>query len=104
MALVRKAFEARGQKDLESAACRKFVKENAYWLDEYAEFCAKRDGNEPEYHKWIQFHLDKQRSNSVQASSEYQKQTILLTIAQYTRKDMIWLNRWQKTTIALWRN
>ena len=65
MALVRKAFESRGQKDLESAACRKFVKENAYWLDEYAEFCAKRDGNEPEYHKWIQFHLDKQLSAQV---------------------------------------
>ena len=65
MALVRKAFTARGQKDLESAACRKFVKENAYWLDEYAEFCAKRDGNEPEYHKWIQFHLDKQLSAQV---------------------------------------
>ena len=65
MALVRKAFTARGQKDLESAACRKFTKENAYWLDEYAEFCAKRDGNEPEYHKWIQFHLDKQLSAQV---------------------------------------
>ena len=65
MALVRKAFTARGQKDLESAACRKFIKENAYWLDEYAEFCAKRDGNEPEYHKWIQFHLDKQLSAQV---------------------------------------
>ena len=65
MALVRKAFTARGQKDLESASCRKFIKENAYWLDEYAEFCAKRDGNEPEYHKWIQFHLDKQLSAQV---------------------------------------
>ena len=65
MALVRKAFTARGQKDLESAACRKFIKENAYWLDEYAEFCAKSDGNEPEYHKWIQFHLDKQLSAQV---------------------------------------
>ena len=65
MALVRKAFTTRGQKDLESAACRKFIKENAYWLDEYAEFCAKRDGNEPEYHKWIQFHLDKQLSAQV---------------------------------------
>ena len=65
MALVRKAFTARGQKDLECAACRKFIKENAYWLDEYAEFCAKRDGNEPEYHKWIQFHLDKQLSAQV---------------------------------------
>ena len=65
MALVRKAFTARGQKDLESAACRKFIKENAYWLDEYAEFCAKRDGNEPEYHKWIHFHLDKQLSAQV---------------------------------------
>ena len=65
MALVRKAFETRGEKDLASAAFRKFCKENAYWLDEYVEFCAKRDSNEPDYHRWIQYHLDKQLSEEV---------------------------------------
>lgn len=65
MALVRKAFLNRGAKDLESKAYVKFYKENAYWLDEYAEFCAQRDANEAEYHCWIQYHLDKQLSEEV---------------------------------------
>ena len=65
MALVRKAFEARGAKDMASAAFKKFCKENAYWLDEYVEFCAHRDKNEPDYHRWIQYHLDKQLSEEV---------------------------------------
>lgn len=60
MALVRKAYKQRGEKDLKSAAFKKFVKENASWLEEYTQFCAKRDSNEPEYHAWIQYHLDKQ--------------------------------------------
>ena len=60
MAYIRQAFEARGQKDLASAACKKFIKENAAWLPEYAEFCARRDKLEPEYYCWMQFHLDKQ--------------------------------------------
>ncbi len=60
MAYIRKAFEARGEKDLASAACKKFVKENKDWLREYAEFCAKRDGLEPEYYCWMQYHLDRQ--------------------------------------------
>lgn len=64
-ALMRRAFEARGKKDLASAAYRKFHKENASWLDEYAEFCARRDGDESGYHCWIQFHLDKQFSEEV---------------------------------------
>jgi 4-alpha-glucanotransferase len=60
MAYIRKAFEARGAKDLASPACRKFIKDNAAWLPEYAEFCARRDKKEPEYYCWMQFHLDKQ--------------------------------------------
>ena len=65
MALVREAFERRGAKDLATPACRRFRKENAEWLDEYAQFCAHRDGNESEYHVWIQFHLDRQLSEVV---------------------------------------
>ena len=64
-ALMHRAFETYGKKDLASAAYRKFHKENASWLDEYAEFCARRDGDESGYHCWIQFHLDKQFSEEV---------------------------------------
>ena len=60
MAWIRKAFEARGAKDMASAAYKKFVKENEAWLPEYAQFCAKRDKKEPEYYCWMQYHLDKQ--------------------------------------------
>ena len=60
MAYIRRAFEARGAKDMASAAYKKFVKENAGWLPEYSEFCARRDKLEPEYYCWVQFHLDKQ--------------------------------------------
>ena len=50
MAWIRKAFLA---------------PENAFWLDEYAAFCARRDGLEPEYYVWMQYHLDKQLSEEV---------------------------------------
>ena len=65
MAWIRKAFLTRGERDLSSAACRKFATENAFWLDEYATFCARRDGLEPEYYVWMQYHLDKQLSEEV---------------------------------------
>ena len=65
MAYIRKAFEARGAKDMASAAYKKFVKENAYWLGEYTEFCARRDKLEPEYYCWMQYHLDKQFGEEV---------------------------------------
>ena len=65
MAWIRKAFLARGARDLAGAACRKFATENAFWLDEYAAFCARRDGLEPEYYVWMQYHLDKQLSEEV---------------------------------------
>lgn len=65
MALIRKAFEMRGAKDLASPAFRKFYKENISWLGEYSEFCARRDSLETEYYAWMQFHLDKQLSEEV---------------------------------------
>ena len=60
MKYIRKAFQSRGEKDMESAAFKKFAKENEFWLEEYALFCAKRDGLEKEYYYWMQYHLDKQ--------------------------------------------
>ena len=65
MKRIRKAFLDHGAADLATAACKKFIKENAAWLPEYAEFCARRDKLEPEYYVWMQYHLDKQFSEEV---------------------------------------
>ena len=62
MRYLRKAFEAVGARDMSSPSYRRFYKANAYWLDEYASFCARRDGLEQEYYAWMQYHLDKQFS------------------------------------------
>ncbi len=63
--LLRKVWERRGAKDIASAAFRDFSSRNAYWLDEYADFCAQRDGFVPEYYRWVQYHLDLQLSEEV---------------------------------------
>ncbi len=60
MAYIRKAFLEHGQKDMQTASYKSFVKENADWLNEYAQFCAKRDTLEVEYYCWMQWQLDKQ--------------------------------------------
>ncbi|MCQ2182774.1 MAG: 4-alpha-glucanotransferase [Bacteroidales bacterium] len=65
MTFVRNAFEANGQKELASAACRKFIKENEYWLKEYSEFCARRDSLDPGFYCWTQWHLERQFSEEV---------------------------------------
>ena len=65
MKRIRKAFEDHGAADLATAACKRFVKDNAAWLPEYAEFCARRDSLEPEYYIWMQYHLDRQFSEEV---------------------------------------
>ena len=65
MAYIRQAFKDCGAKDMATAAYKKFVKENAGWLPEYSEFCARRDKLEPEYYCWMQFHLDKQFGEEV---------------------------------------
>ncbi len=66
MALVRKAFKQSGAQDVGTAAFRKFCKDNGpVWLDEYAAFCARRDGDTEEFWKWLQWHLDRQLSEVV---------------------------------------
>ena len=60
MKYIRKAFKIRGARDMDTPGFKKFVLENEYWLEEYAQFCAKRDSLEPEYYRWMQWHLDKQ--------------------------------------------
>ena len=62
---LRKAFAEKGEKDCNSAAYKKFCTKNAEWLDAYAEFCAKRDKAEPDFYRWVQWHLDKQLSAAV---------------------------------------
>ena len=64
-ALLRKAWGRRGSKDLQSEGYRKFAVDNAFWLDEYAVFCAERDGFDEDYYRWLQYHLDKQFSEEV---------------------------------------
>ena len=64
-ALLRKAWGRRGSKDLQSEGYRKFVLDNAFWLDEYAVFCAERDGFDADYYRWLQYHLDLQFSEEV---------------------------------------
>lgn len=60
MAYVRKAWKACGAKDTASAAFKRFCKDNSEWLPEYADFCARRDGEETLFYEWLQFHLDRQ--------------------------------------------
>ena len=65
MALLRKAFASRGGQDIQSVPYRKFCRDNAFWLGEYARFCACRDGDNPDFWSWIQWHLDMQFSEVV---------------------------------------
>ena len=67
---LREAYADHGAKDLATPACKKFVKENAYWLDPYAEVCSKRDKVEADFYRWVQFHLDKQLSRAVKYAHE----------------------------------
>lgn len=60
MKYIRKAYKTRGTRDMDTPGFKKFVQENEYWLEEYAQFCAKRDSLEPEYYRWMQWHLDRQ--------------------------------------------
>jgi len=64
-ALLQKAWGRRGSKDLQSENYRKFAADNAFWLDEYADFCAERDGLDADFYRWVQYHLDKQFSEEV---------------------------------------
>ena len=62
---MRKAFAASGEADMKTAAYRKFLKANDFWLKEYAAFSAERDSDSPEFHCWIQYHLEKQLKEEV---------------------------------------
>ena len=69
--LMRRQFSKSGKSDLESAACRKFLKMNSFWLDDYAAYRSRHDGSSPvEYYCWQQFHLDRQLSEVSQYARE----------------------------------
>ncbi|MCQ2142593.1 MAG: 4-alpha-glucanotransferase [Bacteroidales bacterium] len=61
MGLMRKAFD-KAEKELVSSDFHEFCRKNSYWLDEYSSFCARRDGDTPDFWRWVQFHLDRQFS------------------------------------------
>lgn len=63
MALLRKAFAENGKKDMATQEFQDFCKENGKtWMNGYAQFCAERDGDSPDFWRWVQWHLDKQFS------------------------------------------
>ncbi len=62
MRYIRGAFLLAKDKDLKARPYLKFSRDNEYWLDEYADFSAHRDGLEPDFYRWVQWHLDKQFS------------------------------------------
>lgn len=65
MSRLREAFSRNGEKDKESRSFRSFCRKNAFWLDEYAIFCGCRDGLDPDFWRWVQWHLDTQFSEEV---------------------------------------
>jgi len=64
-ALMYKAFKKRGEADMKEKSFLDFLTGNKKWLKDYSQFCAKRDNNEPEYHCWIQWNLDRQFGQEV---------------------------------------
>ena len=63
--LLHRAFEQNGVRDLAQPACRAFLQKNEEWLEPYALFCAERDGDDPDFYRWEQYHLDIQFRKAV---------------------------------------
>ena len=61
------AFEQQWGSLKDTAEFKQFVKENEDWLPDYAQFCAKRDGNGTEIHLFLQYHCDRQLREAVRA-------------------------------------
>ena len=61
------AFEQQWNTLKETADFQQFCKENDDWLPDYAQYCAKRDGNGTEIHLFLQYHCDKQLRKAVKA-------------------------------------
>ena len=65
MSRLRARFALCGKQDCSGRSFKTFCRKNAYWLDEYAGFCGRRDGCDPDFWRWIQWHLDIQFSEEV---------------------------------------
>ena len=61
------AFEQQWGTLKETHDFQQFVKENEDWLQDYAQYCAERDGNGIEIHLFLQYHCDKQLREAVKA-------------------------------------
>ena len=61
------AFEQQWDTLKDTVEFQQFIKENEDWLLDYAQFCAKRDGNGTEIHLFLQYHCDKQLREAVKA-------------------------------------
>ena len=64
-AYLLEAFAENGEKDMAKPAFEKFAKDNAEWLDPYAELMAKNNGRKAEFYRWVQYHLDRQLKKAV---------------------------------------
>ena len=62
---LRDTYAERGAKDCRTAGFKSFSAKNADWLDDYAEYCAKRDKADPDFYRWVQWNLDKQLGAAV---------------------------------------
>ncbi len=63
--LMRARFSECGAAEMASTAYKRFYKRNVFWIDEYSEFCARRDGSDSSaYYRWQQYHLDAQLSKA----------------------------------------
>ena len=60
-------FEQQWEKLKRTGEFRQFAEDNADWLPDYAQYCAERDGNGPDIHRFLQYHCDKQLREAVKA-------------------------------------
>ena len=67
---LRMAFAARAEQDLATPQAKKFIKNNAGWLEPYARIMAERSGDSESYFRWVQYHLDRQLSRAVRYAHE----------------------------------
>lgn len=67
MALIRKAFKDNWDKEKNKTAFKRFCSNNGkVWLNEYATFCERRDGDSADFWRWLQWKLDQQLSEVVE--------------------------------------
>ena len=61
------AFEQQWETMKDSEDFQQFCKDNDDWLPDYAQYCAERDSNGTDIHRFLQYHCDKQLREAVKA-------------------------------------